>query len=108
MNLKYHVDAGACTLAVKIVPGAHKTAVIGSEGEWLKIRVAAPPADGKANQALVQFLADLLSIPKSYIHIKSGFTSRRKVVQIKSCDPKKVRELLTREPSCPTGTLQCE
>ena len=104
MNSKYHVDTGSCTLAVKIVPGAHKTTVVGSEGEWLKIHVAAPPAHGKANKALVEFLSELLSVPKSCIEIRSGFTSRRKVVQIKSCDSKKVTELLTRELSCPKDT----
>ncbi|HVN80700.1 MAG TPA: DUF167 domain-containing protein [Terriglobia bacterium] len=101
--MKYHVETGTFTIAVKVVPGAFKTTVVGSEGEWLKIRVAAPPADGKANQALVEFLARLLSVPKSYIEIKSGFTSRHKVVQIRSCDSKKVRELLTREPVRPTS-----
>ena len=101
MCLKYHLETGTCTLAVKVVPGAQKTTVVGSEGEWLKIRVAAPPADGKANQALVEFLARLLSMPKSCIEIKSGLASRRKVVQIKSCDSQKVRKLLTGEPFCP-------
>jgi uncharacterized protein (TIGR00251 family) len=102
MNLKYHHDTAACTFAVKVVPGASRTTIVGSEGEWLKIRIAAPPVDGKANLALVEFLAQLLSVPKSSIEIKSGFASRRKVVQIKSCDPEKLRELLTREPICPT------
>lgn len=102
MNLKYHLETATCTLAVKVLPGASQTTIVRSEGEWLKIRIAASPVDGKANRALVEFLAQLLSVPKSCIEIKSGFASRRKIVQIKSCDPEKLRELLTREPICPT------
>lgn len=94
MNLKFHPDSGVCTISVKVIPGARKTAIVGSEGEFLKIRVAAPPVDGKANQALIEFLAKLLSLPKSCIEIKSGITSKRKVVQIRSCDPVKMGMLL--------------
>lgn len=97
MNLKFHADSGVCTVSVRVVPGARKTAIVGSDGEFLRIRVAAPPADGKANQALIEFLAQLLTLPKTSIEIKSGFASKQKVVQLKSCDPEKMRTLLIRE-----------
>ena len=100
MSFKYHLETTACTIAVKVLPGASSNTVVGFEGEWLKIRIAAPPVDGKANRVLVEFLAHLLSIPKSCIEIKSGFASRRKVVRIKSCDPERLKALLTRESTC--------
>ena len=98
MNLKYHLETATCTIAVKVLPGASSNAIAGFEGEWLRIRIAAPPVDGKANRVLVEFLAQLLSIPKNCIEIKSGLASRRKVVRIKSCDPERLKELLAGSP----------
>jgi len=48
----------------------------------LKIRLAAPPVDGKANAALIAFVADRLGLAKSAVHLKSGQTSRRKVLEV--------------------------
>ena len=99
--MKCHLETAFLTFAVKVHPGASRTGIVGFEGEWLKIRIAAPPKDGKANQALIEFLAHLFSVPKNCIEIKSGFASRRKVVQIRSCDPEKLREILMRKSSNP-------
>lgn len=52
-------------------------------GDALKIRLAAPPVDGKANDALQRYLAEALAIPRSAITLKSGQTSRRKVIEIR-------------------------
>ncbi|MDR0735247.1 MAG: DUF167 domain-containing protein [Zoogloeaceae bacterium] len=73
---------GALLLALHIQPGAKKSGVAGRYGDALKICVSAPPADGKANTALLDFLADWLQIPKSALRLKSGQTSRRKVVRV--------------------------
>lgn len=73
------------SFAVKVQPNASKTCVGGREGEFLKIRLAAPPVDGKANDALVEFLARRLSLPKSCVHIRSGVSARRKVIQVEGC-----------------------
>ena len=70
-------------LALHIQPGAKKTEVVGPHGDALKIRLAAPPVDGKANAALIDFLADCLGLPKAAVSLKSGQTSRRKVVEVK-------------------------
>ena len=75
----------AVSFAVKVQPNASKTCAGGREGEFLKIRLAAPPADGKANEALIEFLARRLSIPKSSVQIRSGVSSRRKVIQVEGC-----------------------
>ena len=73
---------GHITLTLHIQPGAKKTEFAGLHGDALKIRLAAPPVDGKANEALLRFIADALSLPKSAVSLKSGQTSRRKVLEI--------------------------
>jgi len=77
---------GRITLTLHIQPGAKKTEVAGLHGEALKIRLAAPPVDGMANEALVKFLAEMLGLPKSAVSLKSGQRSRRKVLEISSAD----------------------
>lgn len=73
---------GRLTLSLHIQPGARKTEVMGLHGEALKIRLAAPPVDGKANEALLAFLAKTLGLPRARVSLKSGQTSRAKVVEI--------------------------
>lgn len=73
---------GRITLMLHIQPGAKKTAVAGRHGDALKIRLAAPPVDGKANAALLEFIADTLGLPKAAVKLKSGHTSRRKVMEV--------------------------
>jgi uncharacterized protein len=75
--------AGGVTLAVRAHPGAKKTAIVGVYGEGdtaqLKIAVQAPPVEGRANEALVAFLADTFNIPKRSVELVSGELSRSKV-----------------------------
>ena len=73
---------GAVTLTLHIQPAARKTEVAGLHGDALKIRLAAPPVDGKANAALLEFVAERLGLPRSAVQLKSGQTSRRKVLEI--------------------------
>jgi len=73
---------GRITLTLHIQPGARKTEFAGLHGDALKIRLAAPPVDGKANEALVRFVAEALNLPKSAVNLKSGQTSRRKVLEV--------------------------
>lgn len=74
---------GRLTLTLHIQPGAKKTEVAGPHGDALKIRLAAPPVDGKANEALIRFVADTLGLPRSAVELKSGHTARRKVLEIR-------------------------
>ncbi len=69
-------------LRLHIQPGAKKSEVVGLHGDALKIRLAAPPVDGKANEALLAFLSDRLGLPRAAFSLKSGQTSRRKVIEI--------------------------
>ena len=69
-------------IAVHIIPRASKTEIVGMHGDALKIRLAAPPVDGKANKALVAFLADHFNVPVRAIAIVSGATSRSKIIEV--------------------------
>lgn len=69
---------------VQITPNARKSEVIGVLDDALKIRLQAQPIEGKANEALIRFLADTLTVPKSVIAITHGHTSKRKLIEIAS------------------------
>ena len=84
-------DGAGVTLRLHIQPGAKKTEVAGLHGEALKIRLAAPPVDGKANACLIAFLADRLGVARSAISLVSGEASRAKRVRIGGIDPDLVR-----------------
>jgi len=82
------------TLSIRIQPRASKNEIVMPVGGGLKIRLTAPPVDGAANEALVKFLADTLSIPKSRVEIVSGHTSREKIVRISGISDAEVRRVL--------------
>jgi uncharacterized protein len=69
-------------LTLHIQPGAKKTEVAGAHGEALKVRLNAPPVDGKANEALIAFLAERLGVPKARVVLEAGQTSRSKRVRV--------------------------
>ena len=77
-----HESAKGITFAVKVHPRARKNAITGIIGNALKLALTAPPVEGKANQAVIEFLADLFQIPRSSVTIASGETSRNKVIRI--------------------------
>ncbi|MFZ1692180.1 MAG: DUF167 domain-containing protein [Flavobacteriales bacterium] len=70
------------TLRVHVQPGAKRTEVAGTHGDALKIRLAAPPVDGQANEALLSYLADQFGVPKRQVELVSGHTSRSKRVVV--------------------------
>ena len=71
-----------CTLAVRIHPGARRNAVTGTHDCTLKISLTTPPVDGRANEALIAFLAEALRLPKARIALVAGATSRSKTLRI--------------------------
>jgi uncharacterized protein (TIGR00251 family) len=73
---------GALTLSLHVQPGAKKTGFAGLHGEALKIRLAAPPVDGKANACLQAFIADFMAVPRRSVTLLSGESSRQKVLRI--------------------------
>ncbi len=87
---------GGVTLFLQIQPRASKTEIIGLHGEppRLKIRVAAPPVDGEANEELVAFLSKKLKIPKSRIHVAAGQSGKFKELFIETATVAQIEALL--------------
>lgn len=71
-------------LAVQITPNAKKSEVIGLLDDVLKIRLQAQPIEGKANEALIRYIADMLDVPKNAVSITHGHTNKRKMIEIKT------------------------
>jgi uncharacterized protein len=69
-------------LRLRIQPRASRTELAGIHGDALRVRLSAPPVNGAANQALIRFLADLLSVPRSAVQVIAGESSRSKVVAV--------------------------
>lgn len=86
--------AKGTTFAVKVHPRARKNAINGTVGDAVKLALTAPPVDGKANQAVIEFFADFFDIPRSSVTIASGETSRNKVVRISGLNKRTVEERL--------------
>lgn len=84
----------ACLLPVKVLPGAPRDALAGWLGDTLKVRIQAPPVDGRANAALRVFLADALGVPRAAVGLARGATSGRKQVRIEGLDLATVRARL--------------
>ena len=82
------------TIVVQVQPKSGQNKVTGFEDGVLHLKIAAPPAKGKANQELLRFMANILGIAKSNIAIEKGLTSRRKVIGIRGLTQEEVaREL---------------
>jgi uncharacterized protein len=77
-----HESSSGVTFAVKVQPRAKKNAIVGELGDALKVALTAPPVEGRANEACIEFLANLLKVPRSSVTIASGESSRRKVIRI--------------------------
>ena len=77
-----HETAKGISFSVKVHPRARKNAITGEVGDALKLALTAPPVEGKANQAVIEFFAELFAIPRSSVTIASGETSRSKIVRI--------------------------
>ena len=87
---------GGVRLAVQITPNANRTEVVGVFDEALKLKLQAQPIDGKANDALVKYLAKVLGVPRGAVTITHGHTSKKKLIEIVSATltPEAVEKLL--------------
>ena len=70
------------TFQVKVHPRAKKNAITGEVGDALKLALTAPPVEGRANQACIEFLAEVLNVPRSSVTIAAGESSRNKVIRV--------------------------
>jgi uncharacterized protein len=78
----YRRNGEIITLTLYVQTGAKRSEIVGLHGEALKIRLAAPPIEGRANDALLKFIADLFAVPLRNAELKQGGQSRHKVVAI--------------------------
>ena len=84
----------AVSFSVKVHPRARKDAVTGEVGDALKLSLTAPPVEGRANQACIEFFAKILKVPRSSITIASGAGTRNKVIRIAGVTGQYVRDRL--------------
>lgn len=89
-------DGVAAEIHVRVIPRAKKTTVSGERDGAIVIRLAAPPVDGAANAALIEFLSDILDLPRRQIRIVSGEKNRTKRVAIAGLALNEIRQILTR------------
>jgi uncharacterized protein (TIGR00251 family) len=80
------------TFAVKAHPRAKKNAVTGEVGDALKVSLTAPPVDGRANEACIEFFAKLLKLPRSSVTIASGESSRAKIIRVVGLSAEETRK----------------
>jgi uncharacterized protein (TIGR00251 family) len=91
-----HEGALGATFAVKVHPRARKSAITGELGDALKVALTAPPVEGKANEACLEFFANLLKVPRASVTIAAGQSSRNKVIRVSGLTAQQVRDRLTR------------
>lgn len=89
-----------CTLSVRVHPGARRNNLAGLHAGAVKISVTAPAADGRANEAMIEFLAELLHLPQARISIVGGAASRSKVLRITGKSATEVQAALFPVESC--------
>ena len=86
--------AQGAQFALRVQPRASRNAIAGVMGDAIKLAITAPPVDGKANQAVIEYLADLFRLPKSSIVIVSGESGRNKLIAIRGRSAEQVRKVL--------------
>ena len=88
------VQAEGCVLRLYVQPGAKRTEWVGLHGDWLKVRLAAPPVEGLANAALLALLAQTLGLRRNQVQLTHGDTSRQKTLWVQSPQPQRIPEVL--------------
>jgi len=84
----FRINGDVITLTLHVQPGAKRSEISGLHGDALKIRLAAPPVEGKANDALLKLVANWFAVPMRQVELKQGGQSRHKVVAITGSDIK--------------------
>ncbi len=89
-----HNTASGATFAVKVHPRAKRNAITGKLGDALKVSLTAPPVEGRANQACIEFFAKILKVPRSSISVVAGEANRNKVMRVAGLTAEEVRSRL--------------
>ena len=89
------MEAVSTRLRLRVAPGAARARVVGRHGDAWKVRVAAPPEGGRANDAVVRLLADTLALPREAVTLVSGHTGRDKIVELTGVEPEQIERRLS-------------
>jgi len=95
MSLRLQQSGEDCLLPVRLHPGARRNAITGEHDGALKIALTAPLVDGRANEALLRYIAEIMGLSQSRVTLKSGLTSRSKMVLITRIRAEEVTAKLT-------------
>lgn len=90
--------AGRVRFSVRVQPRASKSELAGEYGDAIKIRLAAPPVDGAANDELVSFLSNIFAVARKSVRILAGETARSKLIEIDGITERAVRDVVSRMP----------
>ena len=85
----------ATRVRVRVAPGAARAGVVGRHGEGWKVRVAAAPEGGRANEAVVRLLAEALAVPRDTVTLVSGHAGRDKIVELSGLGPSQIERRLS-------------
>lgn len=89
------MDEGSTRLRLRVAPGAARPGIVGRHGDGWKVRVAAPPEDGRANEAVLRLLAEALSVPRRSLTLVSGHAGRDKIVVLDGVGPAQIERRLS-------------
>ncbi len=89
------MEAVSTRLRLRVAPGATRAGVVGRHGDAWKVRVAAPPEGGRANEAVVRLLAETLSVPREAVTLVSGHGGRDKIVELAGLGPSQIERRLS-------------
>ncbi|HEV7474411.1 MAG TPA: DUF167 domain-containing protein [Pyrinomonadaceae bacterium] len=96
--LNYSEQNGWLTFKVRVVPRASRSEIVGEHDGALRVRIAAPPVDGAANEELVRLLARKLGVSRSAIEISSGLTGKLKLIRVTGVTPATLANLSSDKP----------
>ena len=88
------MEAVSTRLQLRVSPGARRAHVVGRHGDAWKVRVAAPPEGGRANEAVVRLVAETLSLPREAVTLVSGHAARDKIIELAGLDQTEIERRL--------------
>ena len=94
MMIPIKEKAGGVVFLVQVLPRSSQCKLVGCQGDFLKIKITAPPVDGRANEECIRFLADVLGVKKDQVQIVSGLKAKKKTIAIEGLTIKAVEEVL--------------
>jgi uncharacterized protein (TIGR00251 family) len=95
--INYSEKDGFLWFRVQVVPRASRSEIVGAYDETLRVRIAAPPVDGAANNELVRVIAKAFGVSRSAVEITAGLTAKRKELRIEGASPERLRALIKKK-----------